>query len=167
MARGVAATVRQEEGAGGGEVKPGKQPKPRSINLVREAADRRLAINAAMHLEDYLVAGDQRFPSMIETMWRMFNDEEFDDHGRYRVSPKDKTVIFQAFARLTGVKEAVLAERGLKGQSAKNVTNNFLQVNLSMEELKALPVEAQERLLKQQLSALGGPPPVVVEAEVA
>ena len=125
-----------------------------------ELIDRTATIKALRRIEDLFVSGDTRYPSMIETAWKLYNNDEVDDKGRFLVSAKEKTAIFSGFARLIGVREVALQARGLKADPRKVTNNNFVQINaLTLDEIKGLPEPIQKKLMTAQLQAITGSAP--------
>ena len=105
------------------------------------------AMSAAAELERAFAEGDNEFPPMVKTLLADFHDPEVDAKMRLK--------IFETVARFIGIKEQVLAERGLSKKGPKKVVNNntFTQNNLSMEELEKIPTEVREKLLMNTLES--------------
>lgn len=127
---------------------------------------RERALQAASKMEVMFAHGDDRFPSMVDSLWEMFNDdselvtEKFDKDGglkerstRPKVDAKQKVAIANAFSRFIGLKDLALSERGLSRVSngPKQQNNYFSQINLSSEDLARLPEDVRRKIVDARL----------------
>ena len=112
----------------------------------------RSAARAAKKMEDCLAHGDGVHPSMVETLWTMFNDENTDAKVRLN--------IVNLFARSTLLREQMARKAGLSkfGTSEKP----HQTINITIEELKLLPTEQRALLERVFLAQLDSTRPALL-----
>ena len=142
-------------------------PKTASMKKVKDEFLRRdRAMGAASQLEIMFAEGSDDFPPVVETLWRMFNDDSVEVSERFnkdgdvisrsekpRVTTKEKIAIAQSMAHFIGLKEQALAEVGLGKSGPKKVENHThaTQINLTVEEVDQLPDALRAKLTAHML----------------
>lgn len=111
------------------------------------------AAKAAEAMQRCLTDGDDANPSMVNTLWAMFNDPETD--------PKVRLNIANLFARQTLMREQLARKAGLSRFGGGKVEHKTL--NITIEEIKLLPDEQRRLLERVFLSSIPGPPVEVPE----
>ena len=106
------------------------------------------AAKAAEAMQKCLTDGDGLHPSMVETLWAMFNDGETD--------PKVRLNIANLFARQTLMREQLARKAGLSRFGGGKVEHKTL--NITIDEIKLLPDEQRRLLERVFLSSIPGPP---------
>jgi hypothetical protein len=146
--------------------RPNRKP-PAALKKARKEFLRRdLAMGAAAKLERMFAEGSEEFPSVVDRLWEMFNDdgeivsEKFDKDGnvtsrttRPRVDIKQKIQIATLYGQFTAIKEQTLAEVGLGKGGPKKVENHThaTQINLTVEEVDQLPEALKAKLTRHIL----------------
>lgn len=132
--------------------------------------NRERALKAAARMELLFAEGDERFPSVVDTLWQMFNDEselvteKYGKEGeirerstRPRIDAKQKVAIANAFARFIVIKDTALADRGLsRAASGPKTQNNYFSqnnLNLSPDDLDRLPEDVRRKIVDARLDA--------------
>lgn len=117
--------------------------------LTDQANRRARALAAVDKMEEMLSEGHGGFPSMVQTLWEMFNDPTVD--------AKQRVAIANTFLRITAAKEIALAEKGLSKRGPKTVEHHqhlTLVFNKTEAEIAAMEPAARELYLGLALDAV-------------
>lgn len=128
-------------------------------DIVREAKRRRKALDGVDRMEELLVLGDGSLPSMIETLWQMFNDDSTVPYGqgeRPKVPPETKLAIANLFADKISLKRQAEAAIGLRAGPKKVEHHQHLTLvfNKTKEEIEAMDPVAREVYIQMNVKAL-------------
>ena len=110
------------------------------------------AAKAAARMERCLASGDGPRPSMVETLWDMFNDPGTDAKVRLNIA--------NLFARSTLLREQVARKAGLSRFNAGEKKTQT--INITIEELKLLPSEQRALLERVYLAQLDSTKPALL-----
>ena len=104
------------------------------------------AVKASILMQKLLGEGDGMQPSMVETLWVMFNDPQTESKTRLNIA--------NFFARQSLIREQVAKVSGL-GKFEGEQKDAKTIVNITIEELKLLPQDARDAVEKVYLRNLG------------
>lgn len=116
------------------------------------------AAKAAATMQECLSNGDGVSPSMVSTLWMMFNDPKTDSKVRLNIA--------NLFARQTLMREQLARKAGLSKFGGSD--NRKQTLNIKIDEIKLLPQEQRDLLERVFLESLGGTkiPSVVRSADI-
>ena len=122
-----------------------------------DARRRNRALDFLPEVEKLCLDGDGRFPSVVQTLWKMFNDDtilESPKGDHERVKSETRAKIGFELLKLSALGKQVEQEKGLLKSAKKTETHNHLTIfNFTTDQWQALPPIEREVIERLRLRA--------------